>query len=346
VTPSEREWLNGAGALAGAFVGNGANDFYVQEAFGRTIPNGGDGIAEARYLETILFSQRQLIEINRWALARFSWDLFLAYTPFPDEAEHLWRGYLDPALPGHRPEVAARLRPFLAEVYRSCDEFLGLFAAKRPENTILAVVSDHGIEGVNKAFAINKALQRAGLLILDSRGRVDLTKTKVIYPNVNNGYFLLNTTDRKGGIVAREQRAEVVKQLRDVLLNLRDGERRIIQQIYDAESDGPAMGIGGESGGDIYVVPLPGYDFDAKLDSKPAGELVSSRRPIGTHGFSPGRASMRTLMVLAGPGVAEGKRLSEPRIVDIAPTLAKLLGIAAPKHSTGRVLQEAFAKPR
>ncbi|HEU4345399.1 MAG TPA: alkaline phosphatase family protein [Candidatus Binatia bacterium] len=346
LTPAEREWLIGAGAPAGAFVGNGANDSYLQGAFGRTIPNGGEGIAETRYLETILFSQQRLIEINRWALARFSWDLFLAYTPFPDEAEHLWRGYLDPALPGHRPQVAARLRPFLAEVYRSCDEFLGLFAAKRPDNTILAVISDHGIEGIDKVVAINKALQRAGLLVSDSRGRVVLGKTKVIYPNVNNGYFLLNTTDRKGGIVAREQRAELVKQLRDTLLDLRDGDRRLIQQTYDAESDGPAMGIGGASGGDIYVVPLPGYDFDAKLDGKPAADLVRSRPPIGTHGFSPRRASMRTLMVLAGPGVVRGRRLPEPRIIDVAPTLAKLLGIATPKDSTGRVLEEALTKAR
>src|SRR6266496_3381277 len=67
------------------------------------------------------------------------------------------------------------------------------------------------------------------------------------------------------------------------------------------------MGIGGESGGDIYVDLLPGYDFDAKLS---AGDLITKREPHGMHGFNPRRASMRTLMVLNGPGIQAGQRLS------------------------------------
>ena len=62
------------------------------------LPNGGSGGAEARYLETVVFAQHQLMETNRWAMENLPWDLYLAYTPFPDEAEHVWRGYLDSTL--------------------------------------------------------------------------------------------------------------------------------------------------------------------------------------------------------------------------------------------------------
>ena len=304
---------------------------------------GGDGTAESRYLETVLLAQQQLIEFNRWAMEHFSWDLFLAYSPFPDEAEHVWRGYLDPALAGHRPDIAERLFPFLSAVYHSCDEFLGLFMSNRPVNTVIALVSDHGLEGANKLIAINRALQRDGLLETDPRGFVDLSRTKVIYPAMNNGYFLLNTTDRKGGIVAPAERAQVVQQLRDLLLSLRDGDKPIIHRVYDSESDGVKLGIGGEGGGDIYLEPVSGYDFDVRWDAEvSSGELITSRPPIGTHGLSPDRPSMRTLMVLNGPGVTPGRRFHDARITDFAPTLAKLLRIPAPKHATGRILEEVL----
>ncbi len=40
------------------------------------------GGAEARYLETVIFAQHQLMETNRWAMENLPWDIYLAYTPF------------------------------------------------------------------------------------------------------------------------------------------------------------------------------------------------------------------------------------------------------------------------
>ncbi len=128
-----------------------------------------------------------------------------------------------------------------------------------------------------------------------------------------------------------------------LLFEIKDGDRQLVTGIYDAETDGEAMGIGGESGGDIYVDLLPGYDFDAKLS---AGDLITKREPHGMHGFNPRRASMRTLMVLNGPGIQAGQRLSGVRIIDFAPTLAKLLGIPQPRDATGRILKEALVGSR
>jgi predicted AlkP superfamily phosphohydrolase/phosphomutase len=338
---SHPELLAALRKAAGGFIGNGASDLYSQGAFGPTIPDGGDGSAEQRYLETVLLTQRQLISGARWALQNPPWDLFFAYTPYPDEAEHLWRGYLEAGLSGFRPDIAGRLRPFLEEVYRTCDEFLGSMMSLRPPHTIIALVSDHGVEGVNKAVAINAALERAGLLARGKRGRADLAKTKALYPVINNGYILLNTTDRKGGIVRPEERAAVVGRIRQALSQIRDGGRQVVTGIFDAETEGSAMGIGGQAGGDIYLDLLPGYDFDARIHSV---DLVTERKPYGMHGFHPARLSMRTIMVLNGPGVAAGKRLEEARAIDFAPTLAKLLGIPAPRHASGQILWQALSR--
>src|SRR5262245_10649322 len=191
------------------FVGNGATILYQQGALGRTLANGGNGSAEARYIETLNFAQHPVMETNRWALDNLPWDLYLAYTPFPDEAEHQWRGYLDAALPTYRAEIAARLKPLLERAYRSADEHLGMLLANRPADGLLALISDHGLQAYYKRVALNQVLLKEGLLVLDSQGRVDLSKTKVIYPAANNGYLLINSQDRKGGIVARNERPEL-----------------------------------------------------------------------------------------------------------------------------------------
>jgi len=325
------------------FIGNGASILYQNGGLGRTIANGGSGSAEARYLETMLFAQHQLIETNRWAIENLPWDLYLAYTPFPDEAEHAWRGHLDQTLPTYRQEIADKLRPLLERIYRSCDEFLSLLLAKRSVDSIFALISDHGLQGIHKRVALNHALQKAELLVLDGQGRVDLTKTKVLYPAVNNGYLLINSTDRKNGIVSRAERSELVRQASEALLALRDGERQVVTAIYDAEIDGEAKGIGGEVGGDLYIGLALGYDFDPRVSG---GYLITDTEPYGFHGANPAQPSMRTLMVLNGPGIRAGTKLENVRIIDFAPTLAWLLDMPKPKDAIGRVLYEAFAESR
>lgn len=333
--------LPGIRRSAGVFIGNGASGPYTLGLLGRPIPQGGDGTAERRYLETVLLVQRQLMGATRWAMEHLPWDLLWTYTPYPDEAEHVWWGYLESTLPGYRPEVAARIRPLLARVYETCDEFLGMLLERRPPNTIVALVSDHGMEGLNRVVYVNTVLRRAGLLATDAQGRVDLARTKALYPSINNAYILLNTTDRKSGIVRPEERAQVVTQIRRALAEVRDGGRPVVTGVWDAQSEGARMGIGGEGGGDIYLDLAPGYGFDARLD---VDEVVGSREPFGDHLFHPNRASMRTILVFSGPGVARGVRIHNARTIDFAPTLAELLGIARPRNATGRVLREALAR--
>lgn len=321
------------------FIGNGAAILFQQGAFGRTIPNGGSGTAEERYLETLGFAQHQLTETHRWAMENLPWDLFLAYTPFPDEAEHLWRGHLDTKLSTYRQDLAERIQPLLERAYRSSDELLGVLLSKRPPDTLFVVISDHGLQGINRRVALNRVLQQAGLLVLNSQGRVDLARTQVLYPAVNNGYLLINSIDRKHGIVESAERGELIRKIRVLLLALRDGEEPIVKAVYDAQTEGATLGIGGETGGDIYVELAPGYDFDPRIA---AGELIRETPPHGGHGADPAQTAMRTLMVFNGPGVQAGQKLKNARIVDFAPTLASLLNIPKPRDATGRVLFEAM----
>ena len=62
---------------------------------------------------------------------------------------------------------------------------------------------------------------------------------------------------------------------------------------------------------------------------------------FGEHGFSLGCPQARTLLWLRGPGVKRGFRLPEADLVDIAPTLAKALGLNLPE-AEGKTLDSAF----
>jgi predicted AlkP superfamily phosphohydrolase/phosphomutase len=289
-------------------------------------------------LETVAMAQRQLTRTVLWAMRAVPWDLLLLYTPFPDEGEHLWRGYVD----SHDP-AGIQLRGLLEKIYTTSDDLLGEIVARRPENTLVTVVSDHGMESVAKSIAINRALERAGLLVLNDKGQPDLTRTKAFYPPVNNGYLLINSTNRKSGIVTHAERGNVVRRIKAALLEIRDEGKAVITALHDAQRDDKKEGIGGDTGGDIYLDPLPGYDFDPRTGP---GEIVMTHAPHGMHGFNPARPSMRTIMVLNGPGVAPGKRLTDVRLIDFAPTLAKLMGLPVPKDASGVVLREALHDPR
>jgi hypothetical protein len=60
---------------------------------------------------------------------------------------------------------------------------------------------------------------------------------------------------------------------------------------------------------------------------------------LGAHGYDPGRhPAMHGIFVAIGRGVPKGARLPRVRAIDVAPTLARLLGIGAPAQSEGEAI--------
>lgn len=325
----------------GGFTGNGGDRPYEAGAFGPTLWQGGDGTAERRYLETVRLVARQFERLFDFGFDRLRWDLLVAYLPYPDEALHTWLGHLDSTLPGHDTAVAARLRPFLDEALRIVDDYVGHLAKRTSGEMVLAVAADHGLIGVNRAVQFNVALQRAGLLTLSADGGIDLFRTKVVYFPGNSGYFLLNRLSRAQGIVRPEEEEAVLAQLRSVLVKLRDPETgaALVTKILDPRRDARDMGLGGPHGGDLYVGLAPGYQTSAALK----GDVVVKRAPRGEHLLDVERREMHAAFTVSGPGVAAGADLGVIKQVDVAPTVARLLGLEPPAQAAGKVLREALS---
>jgi 2',3'-cyclic-nucleotide 2'-phosphodiesterase (5'-nucleotidase family) len=94
--------------------------------------------------------------------------------------------------------------------------------------------------------------------------------------------------------------------------------------------------------GDLVVFSFPPYQFDAETP----GVLVAASHFFGQHGYVPdvqdlaANVNMRATFLAGGEGVAKGE--VRARTIDLAPTLAFMLGIPEPQHSQGRVLLDVL----
>jgi len=325
---------------SGGFVGNAAPSTYERGQLGKPLWDGGDGTAERRYLETVALVVRQMSRVNDFAIDRTGWELLLTYLPFPDEAVHLWYGYLDPDLPSHDPVLASRLRPFLDEVLRLADGEIGHLVRRGGPDTIVAVGGDHGVMGVDRELRPNVVFKAAGLLTLDAAGRVDLARTQAYYSS--GQYVFINRTSRMGGIVKPEEEDAVRRTIVQALRNVPGSTARapIVTAVLDPRTPGHVPSFGGPTGGDLYLSVAPGYNVSARLD----GEAVVKIAPRGEHFLDPEKAAMHAGFALAGPGVAEGAQLGLIRQIDVAPTLCYLLGVEPPAQATGVVLRSALGR--
>jgi 2',3'-cyclic-nucleotide 2'-phosphodiesterase (5'-nucleotidase family) len=90
--------------------------------------------------------------------------------------------------------------------------------------------------------------------------------------------------------------------------------------------------------GDVVAFSFPPYQFDAATP----GTLVAPSHFFGQHGYVPDvqdladNVNMRATFLAGGRGIDDDT--VRARSIDLAPTLAYLLGIPEPQHSQGRVL--------
>jgi predicted AlkP superfamily pyrophosphatase or phosphodiesterase len=188
-----------------------------------------------------------------------------------------------------------------------------LAAAGRLESLTLVVVGDHGVAAVHTAIAANVVLAQAGLLTPSESG---LASWRAI-ARANGGTAFVYARDEQTAVSARTaltRAADTTKAFRVI------SAEEMIRSGADPEA---WFGLEAE----------PGFAFgDASR-----GELLSASPVRGVGGYLPGRAEMDGALVLWGRGVRRGLLIPRMGQIDLAPTLARLLGVElAP--TTGRAL--------
>ena len=318
-------------------------DAYRDGLLGTVLALGGDGTAEQRMLEIAAFDAHLLERGTRFALDAWRPDVLIHYSQVTDDAGHLWTGLLDPEVPGHDPELAARIWPIYARTFEQLDAWLGSVIDSAPD-AIIALVSDHGMAGTDRYVYLNRALEEAGLLSRDAAGEIDLSRTRVLA--AESSFFLrVNLRSWKGGIVDPGERSGLVAAAAEALLRIQDPRtgRPIVTRVMRPE-DFPEHGIAPPAGGDLYLDIAPGFYPKSGVSDLLIGPARSSWSE-GNHGYWPERRDMHAVFYAAGPGLERGKLVPPIRHIDVAPTLAHLAGFPAPPQAAGRVVEVMLSEP-
>ncbi len=317
----------------GGWYGNAALSVYRSGRFGATLANGGDGSAEQRYLESLEHVTRQFMRGSEWLWRRRNAELMLDYFPLIDEVDHEWYGYVDSTTPRYDAALGRRLQEFRVRAWALADMRLRALHALVANDTSAALIvsGDHGMRTFWRGFRPNVALRNAGLLALDSAGRVDLSRTKAYSPN---GYYvMLNRTAWKQGIVTPAEQDAVLDAAERALRAARTPEGTpIVTRTWRADAPGAdTLGLGGPAGGDLYYDVARGYTWNAGLGDPVSTELS---RPGATHGFPSTSQEMQTVLCMWGSGIA-AHRIGPVRSSDAALVTSDWLGIPHPANAQG-----------
>lgn len=346
--PQDASALNEA---AGPFTGNSR----LWNGLGQLLPDGGDGRAERRYAETALLVNGWFRRATVWAIQRNLADVYLSYSPFPDEGHHLWMGLIDPESGVYDAALAARLWPIEEAIMADNDRFLGavldaLEATGRPWD--LALFSDHGFMGVGRTFYPNRVLRDAGLLASGEGTSLAVDRTKALYALSSSAFVSVNAVvtstahvGHLGGIVPDGQWGAVAEAATEAFLAARDpatGQAIVTGVLRPDEHAG--LGMGGPHGGDLYLDLAPGYTFSPAFTD---GPITETRGPYqsGDHVMFTLRQRLQSIAVMGGDQFRDLGRIAPIRSIDIAPTMAMAVGLPAPSQAQGHVLGELLAAP-
>ncbi|HVJ84164.1 MAG TPA: alkaline phosphatase family protein [Caulifigura sp.] len=201
-------------------------------------------------------------------------------------------------------------------------------AKKSPyaDKTTFVVVSDHGFLPITREIRPNVLLKQAGLITMEG----NTVKSKAAYAVSNGGGCMVYLLDPA-------KKAEMQQKLVEAL-SVVEGVDAVITPNRFAEL-GLASPDKDPRYPDFWLGAKSGYSFS---DAAAGDDVVTIREtPGGTHGYLPAQDALHGTLVLQGYGVKEGVKLPLASNMDIAPTIAKLLGVELPT-AKGKVLTGAL----
>ena len=95
--------------------------------------------------------------------------------------------------------------------------------------------------------------------------------------------------------------------------------------------------------GALFVTPSDGYSFTAPAD----GDVVvdAAEGSLGAHGYPATDPELGALFIASGAGIRPGVRLGVIDNVDVAPTMAEVLGLTL-RNVDGTVLKPILSSCR
>ena len=182
------------------------------------------------------------------------------------------------------------------------------------ENTTVFVVSDHGFKTYDKVIHPNAFLAAKGL-----------AEDVWVIPEGGSALVYITRSGKK---------TELAPKLKAEFAGLR-GVSRVIEP---ADFAGLGLPAPNERMADMVLLADDRYAFDGGATGEPVTDVPSGSTP-GAHGYINSDPAMNAAFVAWGAGIKRGVRLGSIRNLDVAPTIAHLLGLEM-KNIEGNLLTE------
>lgn len=186
--------------------------------------------------------------------------------------------------------------------------------------TTLVVVSDHGFLPITRRVRPGVLLRDLGLVELDG----ERARTWRVGMSLSGGQAYLYVQD-PGDAAAR-------KAIVDAFTAQVGRPDSGIGRVYEPAE---IVARGGDPAAALALAAAPGFSFASGYTGPVIDEAPASYR--GTHGHDPERPEMAAALIVVGPGVQPGLEIADARMIDVAPTVAGLLGLRLPA-ATGKPL--------
>ena len=260
-----------------------------------------------------------------------------------DRISHMFYRYLDPTHPANEGKDTEQHKDVIPELYAKMDGFLAEVQEKlgKDDDTVFMVISDHGFTNFRRGVNLNTWLKDEGYLVLkegcetsrDYFQDVDWERTKAFTIGLT-GIFI-NRKDREAkGTVGKDEVPALCREIKAKLEALRDpldGKQVVRELFLTAElHSGPYA--------DMAPELLVGYErgFRHSWDCA-TGSVSRAIFTDNTKSWSGDHCVDPRLV----PGVFWCNRKvakEKPELLDMAPTVLDLFGVAIPRYMQGKPL--------
>jgi 2',3'-cyclic-nucleotide 2'-phosphodiesterase (5'-nucleotidase family) len=292
-------------------------------------------------------------------------DVALVGYPVTDEFSHQFMGLVTPTDPQGDPNptyddtdyngvpdgrVAFR-ESYIRSAYHEADAKLARARALLGGSPTTIASSDHGFAPQWYAINAAKALSDAGIQSPEQpsncRAATTTNLAKACWAG-GTAQIYVNTTLPAGQtyegirnkiITAFQNLTDPAHPGKPVILKIMKKEE--LRNVDGSDSLHP------NRSGDVVVVAAPPYQFDAATP----GQTIALSNFFGQHGYLPNlvdlahNINMHATFIAAGPGIRRQNPVAGVRAIDLAPTLAFLLGIPGPQNARGRILYQLLPNP-
>ncbi|MCH4560996.1 MULTISPECIES: alkaline phosphatase family protein [Mesorhizobium] len=297
----------------------------------------------ATQIERCRLNVEWLCKVSRSILTAEPWDFFAVQLHFVDWAHHLLHGALDPRHPRFDRARHREAHDLLRLFYAMADELVGEVTDAAGDADII-VTGDHGQDLHHTTVRLNEWLAERGLIRFIAGGEaVDWAGTSVCA--LGNTLHINRSRTIPGGIVSEQEAEYLIEWLccEIAALIVPETGEHPIQSICPRQQLAH-LGGAGEGMGDVVFFCASGYQ--ARNDRGPLFQVTEPWREFtsGHDHFSPLDPRLYSRLYAAGPHVAS-RAAQAPlhSVIDVAPTIAALLGIAPSPDTEGHVIDELLA---